>query len=94
MSIDPYVNSGVLRRFFTGMYWRSRALEHIPGPQPANWCLGFMELAYTQQPHRLCTALSEEFGPIWKFRMLCFHVSLILSHVYLICVNLCLLAIV
>ncbi len=58
------------------MYRRSHALAHIPGPRPANWLLGFMELAYTQQPHRLCTAISEEFGPIWKFRMLCFHVRL------------------
>ena len=62
-------------RFTYGMYRRARALAHLPGPQPQNWFLGYMELAYTQQPHRLCTALAEIYGPIFKFRMLCFHVS-------------------
>ena len=57
------------------MYRRSRALAHLPGPKPKNWFMGYMEMAYSQQPHRLNTALSETFGPIWKFRILCFHVS-------------------
>ncbi len=65
----------LMRRFSYGMYRRAKALAHIPGPKPQNWFLGYMELAYTQQPHRLCTALAEIHGPIFKFRMLCFHVS-------------------
>ena len=58
------------------MYRRSRALAHLPGPKPKNWFMGYMEMVYSQQPHRLNTALSERLGPIWKFRILCFHVSL------------------
>ena len=72
LHLNPVCN--VPCRFSYGMYRRARALAHIPGPRPQNWLLGYMELAYTQQPHRLCTALAEKYGPIFKFRMLCFHV--------------------
>ena len=75
MSISCKYGMAAMCRFTYGMYRRARALAHIPGPQPQNWLLGYMELAYTQQPHRLCTTLAETYGPIFKFRMLCFHVS-------------------
>ena len=53
---------------------RSRLLAHLPGPKPRNWITGYMEIAYSKQPHRMCTALAEQYGPIFKFRILCFHV--------------------
>ena len=44
-----------------------------------------MEIAYCKQPHRMCTALAEQYGPIFKFRILCFHVRYPWSPVDMYC---------
>ena len=57
------------------MQRRAKALEHLPGPKPKYWLPGFMALIVRKDPHRYSTVLAERFGPIFKFRVLCFHVS-------------------
>ena len=59
------------------MQRRAKALEHLPGPTPKYWLPGFMGLIVRKDPHRYSTVLAERFGPIYKFRVLCFHVRLI-----------------
>lgn len=56
------------------MQRRAKALEHLPGPKPKYWLPGFMALIVRKDPHRYSTVLAERFGPIFKFRVLCFHV--------------------
>ena len=63
-------------RFFAGTRRRAKALEHLPGPTPKYWLPGFMGLIVSRQPHRYATMLAEKFGPIFKFRVLWYHVSL------------------
>ena len=63
-------------RFFAGTRRRAKALEHLPGPTPKYWLPGFMGLIVSRQPHRYATKLAEKFGPIFKFRVLWYHVSL------------------
>jgi len=58
------------------MQRRAKALEHLPGPTPKYWLPGFMGLIVRKDPHRYSTVLAERFGPIFKFRVLCFHVRL------------------
>ena len=62
-------------RFFAGTRRRAKALEHLPGPTPKYWLPGFMGLIVSRQPHRYATMLAEKFGPIFKFRVLWYHVS-------------------
>ena len=62
-------------RFFAGTRRRAKALEHLPGPTPKYWLPGFMGLIVSRQPHRYATKLAEKFGPIFKFRVLWYHVS-------------------
>ena len=61
-------------RTISAMQRRARALEHLPGPTPKYWLPGFMGLIVRKDPHRYSTVLAERFGPIFKFRVLCFHV--------------------
>jgi hypothetical protein len=55
------------------MHKRSQALKHLPGPKYP-FLLGFMELLERKDVHRYATELAEQFGPIFKFRIMCFHV--------------------
>lgn len=55
------------------MHKRSVALRHLPGPKYP-FLLGFMELVERKDVHRYATELAEQFGPIFKFRIMCFHV--------------------
>ena len=61
------------------MQRRAKALEHLPGPTPKLWLPGFMGLIIRKDPHRYSTVLAERFGPIFKFRVLCFHVRITLE---------------
>lgn len=56
-----------------GMYNRSRALRHLPGPRYP-WLPGMWSLLASKEPHRRITELAEEFGAIFKLRLLVFHV--------------------
>ncbi|EIE19060.1 cytochrome P450 [Coccomyxa subellipsoidea C-169] len=60
-------------RLATAMHKRSVALRHLPGPKYP-FLLGFMELVERKDVHRYATELAEQFGPIFKFRIMCFHV--------------------
>ncbi len=55
------------------MYKRSQALKGLPGPKYP-FLLGFMELVERKDVHRYATELAEQFGPLFKFRIMCFHV--------------------
>lgn len=61
-------------RLITALQRRSRALAHLPGPKPKYWLPGFMGLIVRRDPHRYSTVLAERFGPIFKFRVLWYHV--------------------
>ncbi|CAL8464666.1 g4201 [Coccomyxa elongata] len=60
-------------RVTTAMYKRSQALKGLPGPKYP-FLLGFMELVERKDVHRYATELAEQFGPLFKFRIMCFHV--------------------
>ena len=63
-----------IRRMANRMYNRSRALRQLPGPGYP-WLTGMWSLLASKEPHRRITELAEEFGPIFKLRLLAFHVS-------------------
>jgi hypothetical protein len=52
---------------------RSAAVHHLPGPKYP-FLLGFMALVQRKDVHRFATELAEQHGPIFKFRILCYHV--------------------
>lgn len=60
-------------RLSSAMYKRSQALKHLPGPKYP-FLQGFMALVERKDIHRYATELAEHFGPIFKFRIFCFHV--------------------
>ena len=54
---------------------REQALKDLPGPKHP-FLLGMMvDLVCRRDPHRYATELAEQYGPIFKFRLLIFHVS-------------------
>ena len=55
-------------------YRRSQAVKGLPGPS-YSWLLGLFELVERRDVHRYATELAERYGPIFKFRLLGFHVS-------------------
>ncbi|CAL5224557.1 g7259 [Coccomyxa viridis] len=73
-SIFVAVTAYTAIRTASAMQRRAKALEHLPGPTPKLWLPGFMGLIIRKDPHRYSTVLAERFGPIFKFRVLCFHV--------------------
>ena len=57
------------------MYRREQALKDLPGPKHP-FLVGLMvDLVCRRDPHRYATELAEQYGPIFKFRLLIFHVS-------------------
>lgn len=61
-------------RLAFSMYRREQALKDIPGPKHP-FLLGMMvDLVCRRDPHRYATELAEQYGPIFKFRLLIFHV--------------------
>ena len=54
-------------------YRRSQAVKDLPGPKYP-WLLGFFDLLTRRDVHRYATELAERYGPIFKFRIICFHV--------------------
>ena len=69
-------------RFGYGMWRRSRALKDVPGPE-YHPLVGVMNLLSVRDMHRVCTEYAEEYGPIFKLRLLTFHVSpLHMTHRY------------
>ena len=53
----------------------SRRLRTSGGPKHP-FLLGMMvDLVCRRDPHRYATELAEQYGPIFKFRLLIFHVS-------------------
>lgn len=56
-----------------GVYRRSRALAHLPGPKYP-WLLGDMRFLGRLDMHRAATELAERFGPLVRIRVMCFHV--------------------
>ncbi len=63
------------RRLAVSMYRREQALKDLPGPKHP-FLLGMMvDLVCRRDPHRYATELAEQYGPIFKFRLLIFHVS-------------------
>ena len=65
----------MLCRLATTMYRREQALKGLPGPKhPLIFGL-MMDLVCRRDPHRYATELAERYGPIFKFRLLIFHVS-------------------
>ncbi len=65
---------GAQCRFGYGMWRRSRALKDLPGPK-YNSVVGVMHLLSVRDMHRVCTEYAEKYGPIFKMRLLTFHVS-------------------
>ena len=62
-------------RLAVSMYRREQALKDLPGPKHP-FLLGMMvDLVCRRDPHRYATELAEQYGPIFKFRLLIFHVS-------------------
>ena len=61
------------RRSIYSIYRRSRALSALPGPKYP-WLLGMTQFLRTKEPHRLVTELVEQYGPIFKMRVMSFHV--------------------
>ena len=69
-------------RFGYGMWRRSRALRDVPGPE-YHPLVGVMDLLSVRDMHRVCTEYAEKYGPIFKMRLLTFHVSpLHMTHCY------------
>ena len=63
------------RRLAVSMYRREQALKDLPGPKHP-FLVGMMvDLVCRRDPHRYATELAEQYGPIFKFRLLIFHVS-------------------
>ena len=61
-------------RLSVSMYKREQALKGLPGPKHP-LLLGMMvDLVCRRDPHRYATELAEQYGPIFKFRLLIFHV--------------------
>ena len=66
--------SHVLSRRITFQTYRiSQAVKDLPGPNYP-WLLGYFDLLTRRDVHRFATELAERFGPIFKFRIICFHV--------------------
>ncbi len=53
---------------------RAQAVAHLPGPKGYSSLLGFFALVLRKDVHRFATELAEEYGPLFKFRLLCFQV--------------------
>ena len=73
--LRPSLTGGMLLvcRAVIKMRQRSRAIRSLPGPKYP-WLLGFMALVQRKDVHRYATELAEQYGPIFKFRIVCFHV--------------------
>ena len=57
------------------MHRREQALKGLPGPKHPLIFGMMMDLVCRRDPHRYATELAERYGPIFKFRLLIFHVS-------------------
>ena len=68
-----------IHRLITAMNKSFQALKHLPGPKYP-FLLEFMELVELKDVHRYATELGERFGPIFKFRIMCFHVCASLTN--------------
>jgi hypothetical protein len=62
-----------LFRLGSGLWRRRNALKHLPGPKH-DPVLGFWALLMRKDMHRFATELAEQYGPIFKFRLLWYHV--------------------
>ena len=62
-----------LRRPAWQIYDRARAVSQLPGPKCSS-PLGYFSLVERKDVHRFATELAEQLGPIFKFRILWFHV--------------------
>ena len=56
------------------MHRRSQALKDLPGPTYPFLPGMMLALVCRRDPHRYATELAEKYGPIFKFRLLIFHV--------------------
>ena len=56
------------------MHRRSQALKDLPGPTYPFVTGMMLALVCRRDPHRYATELAEKYGPIFKFRLLIFHV--------------------
>jgi hypothetical protein len=66
---------GQLPCSFTRTMWeRSSAVKGLPGPEYG--ILGLVKALLSKQPHRWTTIWADQYGPIVRLRVLCFHVSL------------------
>ena len=57
------------------MHRREQALKGLPGPKHPLIFGMMVDLVCRRDPHRYATELAERYGPIFKFRLLIFHVS-------------------
>jgi hypothetical protein len=57
------------------MWRRHSALKHLPGPKHGP-IIGLWSLLVRKDLHRSATELAEQYGPIFKFRLLWFHVCI------------------
>ncbi len=60
-------------RMVYGIYRRSRALAHLPGPKYP-WLMGDLKFLSRKDPHRAATELAERYGPLVKVRVMMYHV--------------------
>ena len=70
------IHLDVLCRLAVTMYRREQALKDLPGPKHPLLTGMMVDLVCRRDPHRYVTELAETYGPIFKFRLLIFHVSL------------------
>ncbi len=63
---------GSSRRFYLTISRRSQALKHLPGPRHGP--LGILSALRSRHIHRSVTSWADQYGPIFKIRMLHFHV--------------------
>ena len=80
MSVDisnnkAHIGRVVPCRLAMTMHRREQALKGLPGPKHPLIFGMMMDLVCRRDPHRYATELAERYGPIFKFRLLIFHVS-------------------
>ena len=71
-----HIRGVVLCRLAMTMHRREQALKGLPGPKHPLIFGMMVDLVCRRDPHRYATELAERYGPIFKFRLLIFHVSL------------------
>jgi hypothetical protein len=65
-------------RFYVEIWRRSRALKDLPGPKYG--LLGIISSVVNKNIHRQATAWANQFGPLFRVRFLCYHVSQLGHH--------------